>query len=69
MKKNIILALGLAAAIAALAVPALAGFHSHEPSEGNGTVCRLCQGTGRSNGGQGPFQCPWCKGSGWNGGY
>ena len=69
MKKKIILALGLAAAVAAIAVPALAGFHSHEPREGNGVVCRLCNGTGRSSGGTGPFQCSWCKGTGFNSGY
>ena len=73
MKKKIILALGLAAAVAAVAVPAFAGFHSHEPREGNGVVCSLCKGTGRSPGPQGPgtgiYQCSWCKGTGFSSGY
>ena len=72
MKKKIILALALAAAIAAVAVPSLAGFHSHEPQEGN-FVCNYCNGTGRSYGpqgkGTGAFKCTFCNGTGFKGGY
>jgi len=71
MKKKIILPLALLAALAALAIPALASLHSHEmePREGNGTVCIICKGTGRSSGGTGPFKCSACNGTGWNGSY
>lgn len=69
MKKKIILALALlAAVVSTLALPALASFHSHEAVEGN-TVCTLCQGTGLSNGGRGPFRCHWCNGTGFKGSY
>lgn len=68
MKKKIILALGLAAAIAAVAVPAFAGFHSHaEETQGNYT-CYMCKGTGRA-GGTGNTRCIFCNGTGWRGSY
>ncbi len=68
MTKKIILALALAAAIAAIAVPSFADFHSHaEETQGNYT-CNMCKGTGRA-GGTSNIRCIFCNGTGWNGSY
>lgn len=73
MSKKIILALALAAAVAAVAVPSFASLFTHEETQGNGRVCIHCDGTGRSYGpqgkGTGPFRCQMCNGTGFNGGY
>ncbi len=68
MKKKILIA---AVAIAAAAAPAFAvAFNSHRHEQGvNNIVCSLCKGNGLSNNGRGPFRCPWCKGSGFQGSY
>lgn len=72
MKKKIaIMAIALAAL--AVALPTLASLHSsHEQKEGN-TVCFFCKGSGRSHGAQGPgtgpFKCPHCNGTGFQGSY
>lgn len=74
MKKKIILALALLAAIVStLALPALASFHSHEVVQGN-VICNSCRGTGRSYGypggpGTGQTKCWMCQGTGWVGSY
>lgn len=69
MTKKIILALALATAIAAIAVPSFASWNAHEQKEHNGTTCIFCKGTGRSSGGQGPYKCQQCGGTGWNYSY
>lgn len=68
MTKKIIIALVLAVAVAAIALPSFAS-HSHEANKEGNIMCSLCKGTGLSNGGQGPFRCNWCNGTGFRGGY
>ena len=74
MIKKSILALALAAAVAAVAVPSFASFHSHgmDTKEGN-FVCNNCDGTGRSYGpqgkGTGNSKCIFCNGTGFKGSY
>lgn len=75
MKKKIILALALlAAVVATVAAPSFAAlFTSHGPETHGSFVCNFCKGTGRSYGpqgpGTGPFKCTFCKGTGFQGGY
>ncbi len=70
MKSIVLVSIAIAIGLVALTGSAVATHgHKHEQGSVGNLVCNLCKGTGRSNNGTGPFKCPWCKGSGFNGSY
>lgn len=71
MKKKIILALALlAAVVATVAAPSFAAlFTSHGPETHGSFVCYKCQGTGIVQAGCIKVRCNTCGGSGFQGGY